>query len=64
VFQPTPVFVGDVIREYPEIAGILNPIFSTFDNPTLQGLNASVEVDGLSPDEVARTYLEDNGFID
>jgi osmoprotectant transport system substrate-binding protein len=64
VFQPTPVFVGDVIREYPEIAGILNPIFATFDNPTLQGLNASVEVDGLSPDEVARTYLEDNDFID
>jgi osmoprotectant transport system substrate-binding protein len=64
VFQPTPVFVGDVIREYPEIAGILNPIFATFDNPTLQGLNASVEVDGLSPDEVARTYLQDNGFID
>lgn len=64
VFQPTPVFVGDVIREYPEMAGILNPIFATFDNPTLQGLNASVEVDGLSPDEVARTYLEDNGFID
>jgi len=64
VFQPTPVFVGDVIREYPEIAGILNPIFATFDNPTLQGLNASVEVDGLSADEVARTYLEDNGFID
>jgi osmoprotectant transport system substrate-binding protein len=64
VFQPTPVFVGEVIRTYPEIAGILNPIFATFDNPTLQGLNAAVEVDGLSPDEVARTYLEDNGFID
>jgi osmoprotectant transport system substrate-binding protein len=64
VFQPTPVFRGEVIRQYPEIAGILNPIFATFDNPTLQGLNASVEVDGLSPQLAAQTYLIDNGFIE
>ena len=64
VFQPTPVFRGETIRAYPEIAGILNPVFALFDNPTLQGLNASVEVDGLSADEAARTFLVDNGFID
>ncbi len=63
VFAPTPVFRGEVIRAYPQIAGILNPIFATFDNPTLQGLNAQVEVDGINPEEVARTYLEDNGFL-
>lgn len=63
VFQPTPVFRGEVIRAYPQIAGVLNPIFATFDNETLQGLNAQVEVDGLNPEEVARTYLEENGFI-
>ncbi len=62
VFQPTPVFRGEVIRAYPQIAGILNPIFATFDNPTLQGLNAQVEVDGINPEEVARTYLDENGF--
>lgn len=64
VFQPTPVFRGEVIRAYPEIAGILNPIFATFDNPTLQGLNAAVEVDGLSAAQVAQDYLSENGFID
>ena len=64
VFQPTPVFRGEVIRAYPEIAGILNPIFATFDNPTLQGLNAAVEVDGLSAEQVAQDYLSENGFID
>jgi osmoprotectant transport system substrate-binding protein len=62
VFQPTPVFRGEVIRAYPEIVGILNPIFALFDNPTLQGLNAAVEVDGLSADQVARDFLVDNGF--
>ncbi len=63
VFQPTPVFRGDVIRAYPEIAGILNPIFATFDNPTLQGMNAAVEVDGVSPEQAATDYLRENGFI-
>lgn len=63
VFQPTPVFRGEVIRAYPEIAGILNPIFATFDNPTLQGMNAAVEVDGVSPEQAATDYLRENGFI-
>lgn len=63
VFQPTPVFRGEVIREFPEIADILDPIFATFDNQTLQDLNAQVEVEGLNADEVARSYLEENGFI-
>jgi osmoprotectant transport system substrate-binding protein len=64
VFQPTPVFRGEVIRSYPEIVGILNPIFAMFDNPTLQGLNAAVEVDGLSAAQVAEDFLRENGFID
>ncbi len=63
VFQPTPVFRGEVIRANPEIAGILNPIFATLDAPTLQGLNAAVEVDGLAAGAVAESYLVDNGFI-
>lgn len=63
VFQPTPVFRGEVIRAYPEIAGILNPIFATFDNPTLQGLNAAVEVDGLNAEQVACDYLLETGFL-
>jgi osmoprotectant transport system substrate-binding protein len=63
VFQPTPVFRGEVIRAYPEIVGVLNPIFATFDNTALQGLNAAVEVDGMSPDDAARQYLEEHGFL-
>ncbi len=64
VFQPAPVFRGSIIRAYPEIAGILNPIFALFDNATLQDLNAQVEVDGLNADQVAQGFLKENGFID
>ncbi len=63
VFQPTPVFRGAVIRQYPEIVGILNPIWAKFDNATLQDLNAQVEVDGKNADQVAKDFLTSNGFM-
>ncbi|MDZ7706073.1 MAG: glycine betaine ABC transporter substrate-binding protein [Trueperaceae bacterium] len=63
VFQPTPVFRGEVIRANPEIAGVLNPIFATLTNDIIQGLNARVDVDGENPEAVAQSYLEENGFV-
>ncbi|MEJ2289730.1 MAG: glycine betaine ABC transporter substrate-binding protein [Deinococcales bacterium] len=63
VFQPTPVFRGEVIRKYPEIVGILNPIFAKLTTEELQNLNAQVEVDGQNPDAVAKNFLKQNGFI-
>jgi osmoprotectant transport system substrate-binding protein len=64
IFNPTPVFRAEVIEANPEIAEILNPIFTTLTNEVLQELNARVEVDGESPDAVARDYLEENGFLE
>jgi osmoprotectant transport system substrate-binding protein len=63
VFQPAPVLRGSVLRANPKIAGILNPIFATLDAPTLQDLNAAVEVDGKRPKDVALKYLKDKKFI-
>ncbi len=64
IYAPTPVIRGEVLRANPEISAILNPIFAALDNPTLQGLNAAVEVDGENPTDVATTWLLDNGFIE
>ena len=64
VYAPTPVFRGEVIRSNPEIAGILNPIFRSLDNVTLQTLNARVEVDGENPADVATSWLAEMGFIE
>lgn len=63
IYAPTPVIRGSVLRANPQIAGILNPIFAMLDNETLQSLNAKVEVDGDNPQDVASTWLKDNGFI-
>jgi osmoprotectant transport system substrate-binding protein len=62
IYAPTPVIRGDVLRANPEIAGILNPIFRSLDNVTLQTLNARVEVDGENPADVAKEWLAQGGF--
>ncbi len=64
IFAPAPVFRGEVVRNNPSIVPILNAIFATLDTVTMQNLNGQVEVEGLSPRDVAETYLRDNGFID
>jgi len=63
VFQPTPVVRGAVLEAHPEIADVLDPIFSSLSNEALQELNSAVDVAGENPEDVARAYLEDNGFI-
>ncbi len=64
VYAPTPVIRGEVLRANPEIAVILNPIFATLNNQTLQTLNARVGVNGEDPRAVAEDYLRTQGFID
>jgi osmoprotectant transport system substrate-binding protein len=70
VYQPTPVFRGEVLRANPEIATILNPIFATFDVATLQEWNSyaaegiNMAGENVSVEDLAREYLETNGFID
>lgn len=63
IFNPTPVFRVEVIDANPEIPAVLNPIFEGLTNEVLQELNARVDVDGESPDAVARSYLEEQGFL-
>ncbi len=63
VYQPAPVVRGEVHRAYPQIEGMLKPLFDTFTLETLQALNAKVTYDGLSARDVARDYLIENGFL-
>jgi osmoprotectant transport system substrate-binding protein len=63
VYQPAPVLRGELYRAYPQIEGILKPLFDTFTLETLQTLNAKVTYEGLSARDVARDYLIENGFL-
>lgn len=63
VYEPAPRVRGEIMDKYPEIAGILNPIFKTLDLETLQTLNGKIAVQGESAIEVARAYLILKGFL-
>ncbi|MCO7245295.1 ABC transporter substrate-binding protein [Halomonas sp. Mc5H-6] len=58
IYQPAPVVRESVLEAYPDIAPLLEDVFSTLDLETLQKLNADVAVNGMSPGNVAGDYLD------
>jgi len=63
VYEPAPIIRGEILAEYPEIADILAPVFSSFSLETLQTLNARIALEGEQASDVARDYLTTNGFL-
>ncbi|WP_432612449.1 glycine betaine ABC transporter substrate-binding protein OsmF [Brucella pituitosa] len=63
VYLPTPIIREAVLKEHPQIADILKPVFESFTLESLQELNGRVQVGGEPASDVARDYLSKNGFI-
>ena len=63
VYAPAPIIREAVLKEYPQIAELLAPVFATLDAPTLQALNAKIAVDGQDPGQVAAEYLKSKGLV-
>ncbi|WP_415184738.1 ABC transporter substrate-binding protein [Phaeovulum sp.] len=64
VYEATPIVRADVLKEYPAIADVLNPIFADLDLTTLQKLNGRIQVGGEPAEAVARDYLTQTGVLD
>ncbi len=64
VYEPTPIVRADVLKEYPSIPDVLNPIFAGLDMATLQRLNGRIQVGGEPAEAVARDYLTQTGVLD
>ncbi len=63
VYEPAPIVRSAIYEKYPELAGILNPVFETLTLQTLQDLNAKIAVQGQDAAAVARNYLVGKGFL-
>ncbi len=63
VYAPAPLVREDVLKRHPAIASILAPIFKSLDRPTLQMLNARIQLEGQDPRKVASGYLQSKGFM-
>lgn len=64
VYEPAPTIRAEVLEAYPEIADVLDPVFQSLTLETLQELNGKVAVEGLDPRQVARDYLEAEGYLE
>ncbi len=63
VYAPAPIIREAVLKEYPQIAELLKPVFATLDAPTLQSLNAKIAVEGQDAGQVAADYLKSKGLV-
>lgn len=63
VYSPVPVVREPVLKQYPEIASLLDPVFARLDLPTLQTLNGRVEVGGEEAGAVAKDWLKSSGIL-
>lgn len=63
IYNPSLTVRQEVYEEYPEIQELFAPISRELDTETLRRLNASVDVEGEPVREVARRFLEENGFL-
>ena len=63
VYAPTPIIREPVLQQYPQIETLLQPVFAALTLETLQTLNGKVQVEGIPAEEVARSWLAENGFL-
>jgi osmoprotectant transport system substrate-binding protein len=63
VYEPAPVVRREIIEKHPSIRTVLAPVFKSLDLRTLQRLNSRIAISGRPAGEVAREYLEQEGFI-
>ena len=61
IYAPAPVVRESVLKEYPQMAQWLQPVFASLDAKTLQQLNASIAVEGLDAKKVAAEYRKQKG---
>ena len=62
-YNLTPVVRKEILDKNPKIADILNAISAKLSDETMARLNASVDVDKKTPEEVAEGFLKSNGLI-
>lgn len=58
-----PVVREDTLKKYPQIAPLMNAMSSTLNDTSMRKLNASVDVDKKSFDQVAHDFLVQNKLI-
>ena len=62
-YNLTPVVRKEIADKNPKLVEALNAVAAKLNNETMAKLNASVDVDKKTPEEVAEAFLKQNGLI-
>ncbi len=62
-YSPAPVVRKEILDKEPKLADLLNKMSAALTNDSLAALNANVDVDKVSIEEAAATFLKSNGLI-
>ena len=63
IYAPAPTIRAEVLSKNPKIKTILEPVFKVLDGPTLQALNAKIQIEGQDAKKVAGDFLKSKGLI-
>ncbi|MGW2419298.1 glycine betaine ABC transporter substrate-binding protein [Streptomyces sp. NPDC001709] len=62
-YNAAPVINTQVLKKWPAIAGVIEPVTKKLDNSVAQTLNGRVDVDGQDPHQVALDWMKAEGFV-
>jgi osmoprotectant transport system substrate-binding protein len=62
-YNPAVSVRADVLEKTPALRDVLATVTEALDDQTLRKLNAKVDVDGGTPEETAKTWLVEKGFV-
>lgn len=62
-YAVTPVVRADVLKNTPGLEKALNTLSQQLTNPVITSLNAKVDIDYQTPQQVAREFLQQRGLI-
>ncbi len=63
VYNPALTVRESVYQSHPDLLKIIDPIARALTNELLQQLNGEVDIKGKDPTDVARSWLQEKGFI-
>lgn len=63
IFAPAPLVREDALKKNPKIRDALAPVFKLLNGPTLQSLNAKIQLEGQDAKQVAGDFLKLKGLM-
>ncbi len=63
IYNPSPNVRTEIVEEYPSIVDVFAPISEALDNETMTALNAQVDVEGRTAEDVAADWLAEAGIV-